>query len=98
MALKEIWHHFFGTIEPQMQTSVLDQLASAGVKTSCFAPDTTSGSGIVFFHEVTASLHEFVRDVSRYGLERVLLVSLSEAKLPSAAIWNFLQSGAADVF
>lgn len=97
MVLKEVWHHFFGRVETEVQETVLKMLSKVGVNTYHFTPDA-SGSGIVFFADVNQSLCEFLRQSSRQGLDRVLAIAVCESEPSSRTIWNLLQAGASDVF
>lgn len=97
MALKEVWHHFFGRVETATRNTVLKTLPDAGVKTCPLNPDSGTGAGVVFFSQADNSLREFLRHRSRQGLERVLAVSISPDKLSSQMVWSLLQAGASDV-
>lgn len=100
MIRKEIWYHSFGNIERSRQSAVLEGLRRAHINPTAFAsPSSTSskGAGIVFFEEVSPALYEVMAEVSRHGLERVLALSLSDARLAETTIWKLLEAGACDV-
>ena len=52
---------------------------------------------MLFFDRITPDVCEFIRRVSRNGLERVLAVALSRSALGCGS-WQLLQCGASDVF
>ena len=83
----------------QPQAAILDSLSNEGVQHH--PADTRSmlsGSGIVFFDEVTPALLDLLRETTARGLERVLGIALSPASLKPATSWSLLAAGASDVF
>ncbi len=98
MSAIEIWHHFLGQGETVSQDVILAALAQAGVSTHQFDPVAAKGPGVLFFDRISSPLCEFLCEVSRGGLERVLAVATSRAALAEGGAWVLLQHGAADAF
>ena len=102
MAVEVLWHYFIGQIKVSKQLEILNLLSKAGVKTSeydsnyCYK-DVHSITGVVFFDKANPSLQNFLQEVSRQGLHRVISISV-EDKLSSREVWSLLQCGSVDVF
>ena len=90
------WHHFVQRTDGTVRSAILQALASAGINTFARASETALGPGVLFFDRVDAELCDFIRQVSRNGLERVLAVVVSRAAL-GGDTWRLLESGASDV-
>jgi hypothetical protein len=90
------WHHFVQRCDATVRSTILQALASAGVNTCARASETALGPGVLFFDRVDSELCDFIRQVSRNGLERVLAVAVSGATL-GGDIWRLLEYGASDV-
>src|SRR5262249_25131525 len=56
------------------------------------------GSGILVFDELSQGLMEFLREICRGGLVRVLAVGVAAPALAGKAGWQLLKAGAADAF
>ena len=76
---------------------MLAALARVGIKTHPL-DHAARGPGIIFLERVTPPLCEFICDVSRGGLDRVLAVVLSREALMDVSAWALLPHGAADAF
>src|SRR5262245_30694101 len=92
-----VWHHFFGPGDAPVRCAVIAALLNAGIATQPLKAEIV-GAGIVFFNQVTAELCNFVRQISRNGLERVLTIAFSGSALCTGSTWRLLQHGASDVF
>jgi transcriptional regulator with GAF, ATPase, and Fis domain len=92
-----VWHHFFGPADAHLRCAIIAALANVGITTQPLKPEAL-GSGIIFFNQVTAELCNFVREISRNGLERVLTIAFSGSALCAGSTWRLLQHGASDVF
>ncbi len=79
------------------RNAILQALLDAGIKTYPRSSKTAFGPGVLFFDQGEPEVCDFVRQVSRNGLERVLAVAVSQSTLGSGA-WRLLKSGASDVF
>ena len=93
----ETWLHFFGQHDASIRDSVSRALIQTGMKTHGLGPTTETGWGILCFRECSDQLCEFLGEVSQGGMERVLAVAVSDARLTHAHIWQLLQAGASDV-
>jgi transcriptional regulator with GAF, ATPase, and Fis domain len=93
-----VWYQLFGQDRTATHRQRLDELAGAGIHAHLLESGSPSGPGLVFFHEVTRSLLDFVVGVSRGGLNRVLGVATTGAALENGAAWELLRAGSSDVF
>lgn len=93
-----VWCHFLlrsGGISKKM---FMDALAAGGVCATLFDGNGSGAPGIIFFEEFSQELCDFVRELSRNGLERVLAVAVSRAATVGHCVWRLLGAGASDVF
>ena len=102
MAARELWHYFFDPVEDDKRTEVLNLLSEAGVQTGAPNYERLYGGdvclpGIIFFNQPGQRLYDFLKEVSRQGIRRVLAVALHR-ELSSPEIWNLLECGAEDAF
>ena len=94
-----IWIHFLDHCQPQFRQIVGEALTQAGLDCHpTIDPAVPTGPGMVFFDTITKSLFDFLHEVSRNGIERVLAVSISSSALPGGTAWELLQAGASDAF
>ena len=91
------WHHFIEPMDAPLRSSILRALTDARFKTCARESEDGPGPGVLFFNRVDPNLCDFVRRVSRNGLERVLAVAVVGTSLGADA-WRLLASGASDVF
>jgi transcriptional regulator with GAF, ATPase, and Fis domain len=94
----KLWHHFFDEDAIPTKSTVVEALNRENVGTYPLDLDSPSGSGVVFFCKFTDPLCDLLREISRNGLERVLVVAVSPSGFPPGCVWRLLQAGAADVF
>jgi transcriptional regulator with GAF, ATPase, and Fis domain len=92
------WFHFFGEDNSQTKSAIVESLTQAGVATYALDLDRPCGPGILCFDEFSQPLCDFLRQVSRNGMERVLAISVSDSGLGNGDTWSLLQTGASDVF
>ncbi|MDB4873755.1 MAG: Sigma 54 interacting domain protein [Gemmatimonadetes bacterium] len=90
-----VWQQTFGE-RVEGTRSILDALTHAGIGVLPLSPGEVEGAGIVFFHEMSDRLGEFVRDASRGGARRVLAVATGGA-VTQQTVWQLLRHGASDV-
>jgi transcriptional regulator with GAF, ATPase, and Fis domain len=93
----QVWLHSFSSndgLPPDMVTSCLNQI---GIATTTLCPDKMQGPGIVILKDITPEICEFVRNASRNGKERILVLASQEAPLAGGDAWRVLQAGASDV-
>ena len=93
-----MWHRFAERGDASQMTAIIQALVRAGVKTQILDSDDVSGPGILFFHQVSPTLCDQLRQLSRNGRERVLAVAISHTSLVGESAWRLLHSGASDVF
>src|SRR5215204_1873463 len=90
--------HFFlrgGTASGQPFVAAL---TTGGVGAELFGGDVCPAPCVVFFDEFSQGLCDFVREVSRGGLERVLAIAATGAAAAGDVVWRLLGEGASDVF
>jgi transcriptional regulator with GAF, ATPase, and Fis domain len=92
-----VWHHYVGRSGACDPRPFLNALSTAGIGAIPLAAQDPVGPGILFFDEITLSLLECLREISRMGLERVLAIALSRGALVDGGAWRLLQHGASDV-
>ncbi|MCI0389312.1 MAG: sigma 54-interacting transcriptional regulator [Acidobacteria bacterium] len=91
----KIWHRFIGG---RTQPAIIDALYREKIPSQNRESASPEGPGIVFFDEFTSQLFDLLRESSRNGLERVLVISLTREKMKASQVWSLLNAGAADVF
>lgn len=91
------WYRFSGGSDAQ-KNAITEVLVHVGIDVYALDSDMPSGPGMLFFEQITQQLCDFLQEVSRNGLERVLAVAVSDSVLPSEHAWRLLQAGASDVF
>lgn len=92
------WLDFFSKDGVLSKSAVIEALMNEGVNTYELDLDMPIGPGLLFFDEITQRLCDFLRDVSRNGLERVLAIAVSHSALADGGAWRLLHAGASDVF
>jgi transcriptional regulator with GAF, ATPase, and Fis domain len=102
MASRELWHYFFEPVEDDKKAKIIRLLANAGVNCGSYNSERfysheACPPGIVFFNRPNSKLHNFLKEVSRQGLCRVLAVAV-DSELSSKDIWSLLQCGVEDAF
>jgi len=95
--MARVWLSFLGTERALSKSAVEQQLKLAGVTVESDDAEWRAGPGIVVFEEVSQSIFDRLRVLSRNGLERVLLVAAQRKALNGPTAWNLLNAGAADV-
>src|SRR5574341_1469435 len=93
-----VWRYFFGPSAARLQATIVEALACAGVETYPLNPDMSRGPGMVIFDDITQPLRDFVQEMSRNGLDRILALAVSRTALTHSDAWLLLQAGASDVF
>lgn len=91
-----VWLYYFGPVDASRRSVIAQTLLQAGINIGTLNLDAPQGPGIVVFTEITQPLCDFLLEISRNGLERVLAVAASSALIGSGA-WRLLQAGASDV-
>jgi transcriptional regulator with GAF, ATPase, and Fis domain len=92
------WFHFFEVNDSQVKSVIVESLTGAGITTYAPNLDRPCGPGILFFEDISQPLYDFLREVSRNGMDHVLAILVSKPGLGNGDIWSLLQAGAADVF
>ena len=91
------WIRSFAQDSIQQQDSLAQALAIHGVILGPDNEELPSGPGICIFNEVTPDLCKFLRNVSRNGRERILVVKGSADAPNNESGWNLLWAGASDI-
>ena len=91
------WVHSFTRDGKHRQDSLAATLAQHGVILERLAQDMPSVPGVCICSEVTPELCTFLRNVSRGGYERVLVLTDSVESHNGVSGWELLQAGASDV-
>lgn len=94
----KVWHHFLYEGEALSSNEVIKSLASAGLDTCPLDLDAPGSKGVLFFDKINTRTCNLVREVSRNGIERVLVIAASRSVLASCNAWQLLGAGASDVF
>lgn len=102
MASVELWHYFFEPVEEDKKADTIRLLTNAGLKTvrynfDQFYNNNDCQPGIVFFSQPNSALYDFLKEISRQALRRILSVGIG-TELSSKEIWNLLQCGVEDAF
>ena len=91
------WVHSFTQDSRHRQDALAETLAQHGVILEQLAQDGPSVPGICICSEVTPGLCTFLRNVSRGGHERILVLVDSMGLQNGVSGWDLLQAGASDV-
>jgi transcriptional regulator with GAF, ATPase, and Fis domain len=97
MEKPRVWHHTFDQYAAASSCAAVEELTAAGIKLGPFDADEPCHTGLLFFGEITQPFCEFVREVSRNGLVRILAITTAQAPPPSGDTWQLLRCGASDV-
>jgi hypothetical protein len=92
------WFHFFEMNDSQIKSTIVESLTGAGITTYALDLDRPCGPGILFFEDISQLLCDFLREVSRNGMDHVLAILVSKPGLGNGDIWSLLQAGAVNVF
>jgi transcriptional regulator with GAF, ATPase, and Fis domain len=92
-----VWYHFHAVDDAEARRSVALALARAGVDLEPLDERIRRGPGIVIAACASPGLFEYLRDASRAGRERVLLLLLADDAPQAEAMWRLLRDGASDV-
>lgn len=98
MAMTRAWLRFISKDDVLPKGAVVESLARRDVSTYPFDFKAPPGPGILFFDEITQEVYDFLREVSRNGIERVLVIAVSHSTLSRDNAWHLLHAGASDVF
>ncbi len=79
-------------------TVIQGALADAGFEVYTPPGDATEGPGIVWLEGTSSLIDGRLRELSREGRERVLVIASSGEILEGASAWRLLMAGASDVF
>ena len=96
--MTRVWHLFLERGDVLPKATMVEALANAGLGTHAFDPDAPKGPGVVFFDDITPRVCDFLREISRNGLERIVAIAVSRTRLAGGGAWRLLQVGASDVF
>lgn len=94
----KVWHHFLCGGEALPRKEVIESLVCAGFDMCALDIDSPGSRGVLFFNEITGRTCDFLREISRNGIERVLAIAVSRSALASCNVWQLLGAGASDVF
>ena len=93
----EAWFSFVGQDDHKVDTTIIEGLAHAGVRTHAPKLDPPGSPGLVFFETYSRQLCDYLHSASRNGLERILAIATSRAAMIGGCAWDLLQAGASDV-
>ena len=94
----ELCCHFFLNGGSAGGQSYVEALTAGGLEAAVSGGGGDRTPGVIFFEEFSEGLCEFVREISRNGLDRVLAIALRGTGLAAGAAWRLLGAGASDVF
>jgi transcriptional regulator with GAF, ATPase, and Fis domain len=90
--MPKIWYHFFDG-RPASADEIIKSLRDDGLEIGELSSSAPKGPGILFFNSVTPQLHDFVYEISRNSIERVLAITSAHSVLSNSDTWSLLQSG-----
>ena len=99
--MNKVWYHFFECNDASrdlFKKELVSCLVQSGFEMFELDRDYQCEIGVLFFHEFSDRLCNFIREVSRNGTCRVLALAESRAALERDNSWKLLQAGVSDVF
>ena len=97
MRSPEVWQHFCEPGDKEARALARAALLQTGLFTLEAGEVSAQQTGVVFFTQVTHGLLDFLRETSRFGLNRVMAVSVGQAPPAATETWQLLNAGAGDV-
>jgi transcriptional regulator with GAF, ATPase, and Fis domain len=94
---QEPWIHFCGSGATAARQPILDAFQAAGATPRALERDAPAGDGIVCFTAIDDDLCDFLREVNRHQLQRIVAVPLAEAAGCTIGAWRLLRTGVSDV-
>ncbi|HXH01997.1 MAG TPA: sigma 54-interacting transcriptional regulator [Candidatus Competibacteraceae bacterium] len=91
------WLFYFGQRGDEIKNRMLESLEHRGISIYLLDPERPGSLGILIFDEISHQLCDFLRDVDRKGLGRMLAIATSPAALADRGAWRLLQAGASEV-
>jgi transcriptional regulator with GAF, ATPase, and Fis domain len=95
--LTRAWVQFVTAGASPSREEVKRGLSRAGVELYAPRPGPCTGPGLIVSDGVTPDLLNLIRETSRGGIDRVLVLATSAAGLEPSGPWALLKAGAADV-
>jgi hypothetical protein len=95
--MQEPWIHFCGSGAIAARQPILEAFQAAGTTPRALETDAPVGDGIVCFTAIDDDLCDFLRDVSRPHLQRIVAVPVVEAADCVLGAWRLLRTGVSDV-
>jgi transcriptional regulator with GAF, ATPase, and Fis domain len=99
--MNKVWYHFFecnAASRDVYKESIILRLVRSGIEMFELDEECQREMGVLFFHEFSDGLCNFIRDVSRSGIGRILALADSCAALERDNSWRLLHAGVSDVF
>jgi transcriptional regulator with GAF, ATPase, and Fis domain len=93
----QVWVHTLCPNSSLSEELVLTCLQQAKITPTPFVPEQLGGVGILITTTITPATGEAVRTLSRYGAERLLVLTAGDHTLDNSDVWSLLQAGASDV-
>ena len=94
MAIK-VWVRWLSGFQEQTVHEMTDCLIRQGIEVQDQDDYVSNNPGVIFSNQVTPALCEQLRELSRNGQIRILVCC--DEVIPSNAVWQLLEAGAADV-
>jgi transcriptional regulator with GAF, ATPase, and Fis domain len=91
------WHHFLIT-DNGVASRISESLAKGGIVLDPLNLSAPQGAGVIFFEEANQQLYDFIREVSRNGIDLILAIATDHSTVSGDTCWRLLQAGASDVF
>jgi transcriptional regulator with GAF, ATPase, and Fis domain len=98
MPVRRAWVECSGTCSESLCPEAVEALRAAGVESHPQTRHDAEGPGLFFVDEPSTEACEFVRNASRNGVERVMVIVPSASVLSEGAAWALIAAGASDVF
>lgn len=90
-----VWYHFFCKRSTTAQKAI-KSISENGITTHPFRSGKSEGSGVVFFDEISQSLFDFLKEVSKINPDRILAIASTASIFTDDLQWKLLHAGASD--
>lgn len=93
----DTWLKYFSQCDRLTKINIEDSLENVGVTAHAFEPGKSKGFGILFLDQPSQSVLEFIHQVSKHSIGRLLAIAFSHESLTNSDTIKLLQAGASDV-
>lgn len=93
----QVWVHALCSASKLLEEQIIICLQQVKIAATRLIPEIQRGPGIVLLSSMTPTISEAIRNLSRQGTERLLVLVTGEKALDSDDVWSLLQAGASDM-